>query len=155
MISCDTNILLHAYNASSSSYEAAKEFLRCYAADEQFAICELVLIGLYVLLRNPAVVAKPLSPGKAVVVCRRYRQNRVWNPLEQSSVLPAPRKDGQPDPCRPRRGVAGLARLSSFKGYPECRLDPTKILRGSRTLSYLADRKQRVCRILRCPQAEQ
>jgi toxin-antitoxin system PIN domain toxin len=82
MISCDTNILLHAFNASSGLHDAAKNFLNDHAADTRFAICELVLIELYVLLRNPAVLAVPLSAEKAVQVCRRYRQNRHWSVLD-------------------------------------------------------------------------
>ena len=78
MTSCDTNILLHAYNSDSPLHQDAKEFLRFYAGNDEFAVCELVLIELYVLLRNPAVVAKPLAAQKAVNVCKRYRQNRRW-----------------------------------------------------------------------------
>lgn len=82
MISCDTNILLHAYNASSGYNEAAKAFIRDHSADPKFVICELVLVELYVLLRNPAVLAAPLSAERAVQVCRRYRQNRQWSVID-------------------------------------------------------------------------
>ena len=78
MISCDTNLLLHAFNIQSRLHNQAKDFLRAQAKNRQFVICELILIELYVLLRNPAVVQKPLSSEKAVEVCRKYRQNQHW-----------------------------------------------------------------------------
>jgi hypothetical protein len=41
-------------------------------------ISEFILLELYVLLRNPAVLAKPLSPGTAANVCESFRQHPRW-----------------------------------------------------------------------------
>lgn len=71
-------MLLHAFSARSRCHDRAKEFLRAHVSNGQFLICELVLVELYVLLRNPAVVESPLSAERAVNVCRKYRQNRYW-----------------------------------------------------------------------------
>jgi toxin-antitoxin system PIN domain toxin len=87
MISCDTNILLHAFNASSRLNDAAIGFLRSHADDERFAVCELVLVELYVLLRNPAIIPRPLPAERAVSVCRAYRQNRRWNVIDYPGGL--------------------------------------------------------------------
>ncbi len=78
MISCDTNLLLHAYNKQSALHIPAKDFFIKYSGNRDFTICELVLTEFYVLLRNPAVVEKPLSAEKAFEVCQRYRQNINW-----------------------------------------------------------------------------
>ncbi len=82
MTSCDTNILLHAYNIQSPFHQASRNFLHKYAKQRDFVICELVLIEFYVLLRNPAVVSKPLSAEKAVEVCRQYRTNKNWGVID-------------------------------------------------------------------------
>ena len=87
MISCDTNILLHAYNLHSNLNEMAMRFLSDKAEDRNFVICELVLIELYVLLRNPAVINKPLSGEKAVKVCQRYRENHNWRLIDYPGTL--------------------------------------------------------------------
>lgn len=41
-------------------------------------ICELVLLELYVLLRNPAVLVKPLDSAAAVAVCTAFRRHPCW-----------------------------------------------------------------------------
>ena len=87
MTTCDTSILLHACNTRSPLQAHARAFLESYAADGQFAICELVLIELYVLLRNPAVVAHPLPAGLAAEVCRGYRRNPRWRVIDYPGGL--------------------------------------------------------------------
>ena len=87
MTSCDTNILLHAYNRQSDHHDSAMKFLNSLAGNRNFAICELVLIELYVLLRNPAVIKKPLSAEKAVIVCQRYRENHNWRLIDYPGTL--------------------------------------------------------------------
>ena len=82
MISCDTNILLHAYNIRSPFHQASRNFFHEYAKCRDFVICELVLTEFYILLRNPAVVSKPLSAEKAVEVCQRYRTNKNWGVID-------------------------------------------------------------------------
>lgn len=87
MISCDTNILLHSFNATSASNRTARNFLRSHGEDERFAICELVLVELYVLLRNPAVVTNPLSAESAASVCQAYRRNPHWRVVDYPGGL--------------------------------------------------------------------
>ncbi len=102
MISCDTNILLHACNARSPFQAPAEAFLREHGAEAEFAICELVLMELYVLLRNPAVVASPLSADQAAQMCRGYRGNSRWRVIDYPGGLMEEiwRRAGQPDTAR-------------------------------------------------------
>jgi predicted nucleic acid-binding protein len=55
------------------------------------AICELVLVELYVLLRNPAVLNKPLDSDDAVTLIQSFRQHPSWvlidYPGETSSLM--------------------------------------------------------------------
>jgi uncharacterized protein len=78
MMSLDANLLLYAYNADSPRHEPALMFLTELAAREDVAISELVLTEFYTLLRNPAVLATPLSAGEAVQVVQQYRRHPDW-----------------------------------------------------------------------------
>lgn len=78
MRSVDSNILLYAYDKLCAEHESAFAFVQQQAPSTEFAICELVLIELYNLIRNPAVVRNPLSSKEAVEVCQTYRHNRNW-----------------------------------------------------------------------------
>ena len=62
MISFDTNLLLYSLNQDCPEYVPARAFFNSLPATPgAVAVCELVLVELYVLLRNPAVLPKPLS----------------------------------------------------------------------------------------------
>ncbi len=60
MTSCDTNILFEALEVNRPGHATARRFLDNHRDDSDFALCELVLVELYVLLRNPAVARRPL-----------------------------------------------------------------------------------------------
>jgi toxin-antitoxin system PIN domain toxin len=87
MISVDTNILLHAQNADSADHELAYAFLVECGGRDGVVICDLVLVELYVLLRNPAVVRHPLTAAQAADVCGVYRQNPHWRTVENAPVM--------------------------------------------------------------------
>ena len=61
MISLDTNILLPGVESRNADHPRAAAFLESLQLRNDVAICEFILLELYVLLRNPAVLAKPLS----------------------------------------------------------------------------------------------
>ena len=87
MISVDTNILLYAQNADCAENSAALDFVGHLGSRDDVVICELVLVELYLLLRNPTVLASPLGPDEAVDVCRAYRSNPRWRLVENASVM--------------------------------------------------------------------
>lgn len=78
MISLDTNILLPAVESGNASHPRAAEFLASLQDRDDVAICEFILLELYVLLRNPAVLGKPLSAPAAADVCEAFRQHPRW-----------------------------------------------------------------------------
>ncbi len=82
MTVCDTNVLFPALEASHASHLAARAFLESQVTDQTFALCELVLVEVYTLLRNPAVCAKPLTAGQAVQKIDNLRQNPAWLTLD-------------------------------------------------------------------------
>jgi toxin-antitoxin system PIN domain toxin len=74
----DTNILLYALNASVPEHAAARRFLDDRRGDPDTVLSELVLVELYVLLRNPAVVQRPLGASAAAAVVERLRRHPAW-----------------------------------------------------------------------------
>lgn len=82
MTSCDTNILFAATNPDDAHHDAAYDFLSRHGDDESFVLAEQVLVELYGLLRNPAIMRRPLSAGEAVDVISSYRGNPAWSVVD-------------------------------------------------------------------------
>jgi predicted nucleic acid-binding protein len=78
MLSVDTNILLPAVEVENADHEAAAAFLGSLQSRDDVAISEFILLELYGLLRNPAVLAKSLSAPKAAEVCEAFRAHPRW-----------------------------------------------------------------------------
>lgn len=78
MLSMDTNILFHAFNKDSPGHEAAYALLTSIQQQEDVAISEFILAELYGLLRNPAVLKRPLDADDAVDVVQTYRSHPRW-----------------------------------------------------------------------------
>lgn len=81
MLSIDTNLLLYTYCVESPEHDKALSFLEEWNDSEEVALCEFVLLELYQLLRNPAVLRNPLSPAGAVEVIQQYRGHPRWRVL--------------------------------------------------------------------------
>lgn len=87
MLSFDTNIAVHAANAGSSLHRPAYEFIASLATRRDVAICELMLVELYVKLRNEKIFTEPLGPAQAAAVCRTYRSNRAWMLIDSAPIM--------------------------------------------------------------------
>lgn len=87
MISFDTNIAVHAANSASPQHKAAVGFLCSLASRKDVAVCELVLVELYLKLRNEKIFSKPLSANRAAAVCQSYRDNRSWMLIESAPIM--------------------------------------------------------------------
>ena len=77
MISADTNLFLYAANSDCPQHAAAKSFFEALPTQE-FVICELVLIEIYMQLRNPAMLRTPLSAKAAAGFCDQLKSNPNW-----------------------------------------------------------------------------
>lgn len=83
MISFDTNLLLYALNSDCPEHHDARSFFDALPTEPgSVAICELVLIELYVLLRNPAVVKNPLNAADAVTLIQNFRRHPTWTLID-------------------------------------------------------------------------
>lgn len=78
MISIDTNLLLPALESGNPHHEAAVAFLGSLMERDDVVISEFVLLELYNLLRNPAVLSKPLGAAEAEGVCSSFRNHPRW-----------------------------------------------------------------------------
>jgi predicted nucleic acid-binding protein len=78
MISLDTNILLPAVETRNPDHARAAAFVDSLADSTDVAISEFVLLELYALLRNPAVLATPLTAQTAADICAAFRHHPQW-----------------------------------------------------------------------------
>ena len=77
----DANLLLYCYSQASPFHRRAKEFIEALSPSNDVAVSEFVLVEFYTLLRNPAVLVRPLTPSKAVEVVGTYRRHPNWTLL--------------------------------------------------------------------------
>lgn len=80
IVSADTNLFLYAANPASPRHPAARAFFETMSerGSVTFVLCGLVLIEVYMQLRNPAVFAPPRSPAEAATFCAALRSNPAW-----------------------------------------------------------------------------
>ena len=109
MISIDTNILFPLVVEDHPRHAAAAAFAKSLEARDDVAVSEFVLLELYNLLRNNAVMNEPLTAGAAVDVCTAFRQHPDWQ------ILGFP-PESRPfhDAFWPRLRTSGFARRRSF-----------------------------------------
>ncbi len=86
MIAFDTNILFPSLEPSHPSHGRAREFLQQLKGREG-GLCELVLMEIYVLVRDSAVCLRPLDGPEAVALVHRLRGNPQWRLLDYPGGL--------------------------------------------------------------------
>jgi toxin-antitoxin system PIN domain toxin len=82
LISADTHLFIYAANPESSKHGAARSFFDTVQNDPTFVTCELVLVEVYMQLRNPAVMRKPLDSKDAAAFCKALRTHPVWQHVD-------------------------------------------------------------------------
>ena len=87
MLSFDTNIAVYAANAGSPFHDRARNSLQSLATRKDIAVCELVLVELYLKLRNEKIFSRPLTASQAAAVCQAYRKNQAWTLIESAPVM--------------------------------------------------------------------
>ena len=89
MISIDTSLLLYSLNPDSIWHVGAVSFLRqnLGVPTVRLAITDYVLVELYVLLRNPAVMTKALTAGAARDLVTAYWEVPNVMRLENANVM--------------------------------------------------------------------
>ena len=82
MLSADTNLLIHAADPDSPSHQRARTFFESVGKEDEFVLCELILVELYMQLRNPAVFANPCSAKEAAKYCQALKANPTWRSVD-------------------------------------------------------------------------
>ena len=103
MIAFDTNLLFPALEPSHDDYRVARAWLE--ALEGEIALSELVLMELYVLVRNPAVAARPLTAARAVELIQTLRTSPRWRLLDVPEGLMAEVWKRAAEPAYGRRRV--------------------------------------------------
>lgn len=86
MIALDTNVLFPALEPSHRNHSRARAFVDG-APPGEIVVCELVLVEIYVLVRNPAVCRRPLGASQATALVRRLRTNPAWRLIDYPGGL--------------------------------------------------------------------
>jgi len=76
LVSIDTNLLVYAADPDSPHHDKARQFIM--AQGENLILSQLVLVELYMLLRNKAVFKKPYSAREAAQYCQTLANNPYW-----------------------------------------------------------------------------
>ncbi len=87
MTAVDTNLLFAWLNRDHAWHKLAAAWFASEAANSKFVLCELCLVELYGLLRNPAVVNCPLDGPAAVAVIERLRTHPHWELVDYPGGL--------------------------------------------------------------------
>ena len=82
MLSADTNLFIYAADPGSPYQEAALRFFE-KSADN----CELVLIEVYMQLRNAAIFKNPLSPKQATDYCNVLKASSGWRHIDYDTTV--------------------------------------------------------------------
>ena len=82
MKAADTNLFLYAANPASEHHHAARSYFASVQKDAEFVVCELVLVEVYMQVRNPAVMRKALTSQEAAHFCRTLKQHPVWQHVD-------------------------------------------------------------------------
>lgn len=87
MQSFDTNIAVYAANANAPLHLRALAFIESLASRRDVAVCELMLVELYLKLCNGKIFPKPLSAPQASALCQSYRDNCAWSLIEDAPIM--------------------------------------------------------------------
>ncbi len=78
MQSLDTNILFNAFAGESILRQSAVAWMQSLVDRDDVVLSELVLVEFYRLLRNPTVLADPLTAPEATTLINTYRRHPRW-----------------------------------------------------------------------------
>ena len=89
MISFDTNILFAALESSASRHLPARELLEQHRDREDVVLCELMLLELFTLLRNPKICRKPMTGPQAAEAIQSLRHHPSWRVVDYAPSIAA------------------------------------------------------------------
>jgi toxin-antitoxin system PIN domain toxin len=85
MISADTNLFVYAADPDSPDHQVARRFLE--SCGDDFVVTRLILVELYMLLRNPAVFKQPYSAREAAGYCQALEKSPRWRCVDYDPAV--------------------------------------------------------------------
>ncbi len=88
MLTADTNLFIHAADPDSPQHRKARKFFDALPSlNDEFVVCELVLVELYMQLRNGMIFVKPYTAREAVAYCQALKQNPLWRCVDYDAKV--------------------------------------------------------------------
>jgi uncharacterized protein len=88
MLTADSNLFIHAADPDSPNHVKARSFLEQLSSwEDEFVVCELVLVELYMQLRNGAIFVKPYTAREAASYCQALKQNPLWRCIDYDAKV--------------------------------------------------------------------
>ncbi len=87
MISADTNLFIYAFNRESKVRAKALAFFESVKSRTDFVLCELVLLEVYMALRNPVIFSEPYTAPEAAKQCDALRENGAWQIVDYAPEI--------------------------------------------------------------------
>jgi toxin-antitoxin system PIN domain toxin len=78
---------MYATNQDCPEHKTVMDFIQELSSRKDIVICDLVLVELYLLLLNPAVLSSPLTSQEATRTCLVWRSNSNWRVVEAAPVM--------------------------------------------------------------------
>ena len=73
--------------ADAPEHSAARLFINSLASRQDVMVCELVLVEIYLKLRNPRILPEPMAAADAAAFCETLRYNKNWVMVESAPVM--------------------------------------------------------------------
>ena len=88
MLTADSNLFIHAADPDSPNHLKARRFFELLPSwEDEFVVCEMVLVELYMQLRNAAIFVKPYSAREAASYCQALKQNPLWRCIDYDARI--------------------------------------------------------------------
>lgn len=98
MVTFDTNLVVYAANSHAPEHRLARDFLEKMAGQSDVVVCELILVEIYLKIRNAKILANPFPASEAKAFCQRFRSHPHWRLIDSAPVMKAVwEKAGTPD----------------------------------------------------------
>jgi toxin-antitoxin system PIN domain toxin len=87
MLSFDTNLVVYAANMDAPEQALAAAFLNRLGQRRDVVVCDLMLVEVYLKLRNRLILRHPLDAPTASAYCQALRNNANWQVVEAAPVM--------------------------------------------------------------------
>jgi uncharacterized protein len=77
-------LVVYGANADAPECSVCRQFIEDLHDRDDVVVCELVLVEVYLKLRNPRILTNPFSAQQATDFCKQFRTNPNWILVESA-----------------------------------------------------------------------